>query len=440
MLDRSERRWKGMMKRNMDELDEKPAPKRRPARRIIRALLAIIGLVGVIAVPVAAWQTLAPSDAETRNHESAGGSVSPEDPSLRRSLGPLGTRAQDTASELKTSLPDVKDTLLRAYLRFQGEDALAPVSDDPTPVTFTISPGETAAQIAQRLAAEGLIRDANLFQVLLRVRGVDTQLEAGDYQLRRNMNMEEVMATLQVGRPPTIALTIPEGWRAEQIAGLLKAKDVADPGRFLELVHAGTGFSYDFLANRPEDVKSLEGYLFPDTYEFHSDATAADVIDRMLTTFDERFTSEMRQQAEAQGLSIHEVVTVASIVEREARVPEERAVIASVFHNRLAVGMHLNADPTVQYALGYQEDTEQWWKRPLYFEDLEYDSPYNTYKYIGLPPGPICNPGLAALQATVDPAETNYYYFVANDVAGDGSHVFAETLEEHRANIEKYRR
>lgn len=405
------------MKREVNPLSKrKMGPARSPVRHILRVLLVVIGLAGVVAVPLVSWQVFAPRRPETGGQESA--------------RGPVGL----------TDLSDVEDTLLQAYLRLQGGEAQAPVSDDPTPVTFIVSPGETAAHIAQRLEEEGLIRDANLFRVLLRIRGVDTRLEAGTFELRRNMSMDEIMTALQRGRPPTVTLTILEGWRAEQIAALLEAKGLADPDEFLQLVQTGDGFAYDFLSDRPAGVTSLEGYLFPDTYEFEWDATAADVIDRMLKTFGERFTPELRQQAAAQGLSIYEAVTLASIVEREAQIPEERPLIAGVFHNRLEAGMHLNADPTVQYALGYQSDTGQWWKRPLYVEDLQYDSPYNTYIYTGLPPGPICNPGLAALQAAVQPAETEYFYFVANDVAGDGSHVFAKTLEEHRANIEKYQR
>ncbi len=399
----------------MSDFSQSSTPRRGPIRRMLRGLLVIVGLVGVVLVPVWVWRT----------------------------FGPAEQRSSDRGPTEAVRLPgisDLENSLLGAYLRFEGEDAQAPMSDDPTPVTFTIFPGETAAQIAQRLESEGLIRDAGLFRALLRVRGVDTQLEAGDYQLRRNMTMTEIMDTLQHGKPPTVILTIPEGWRAEQIAALLAENGIANPDSFLRLVRTGAGFDHDFLADRPEGVTSLEGYLFPDTYEIATDATAADVIDRMLATFGQRFTPEMREKARAQGLSIHEAVTLASIVEREAQVPEERALIAGVFHNRLQAGMHLNADPTVQYALGYQEDAGQWWKRPLYLEDLKVDSPYNTYTHVGLPPGPICNPGLAALQAVVEPAETDYFYFVANDVAGDGSHVFAKTLEEQNANIEKYRR
>jgi len=335
---------------------------------------------------------------------------------------------------------NVQETLLDLYLRLRQVDLDQPAGDDPTPVIFTIQPGETAAQIAQRLEEEGLIRDADVFRALLRLRGLDTRLEAGSYELRRTMSMNEVMAALQHGRPPTVQLTVPEGWRAEEIADLLRVVGLADPDEFLQLVRSGGDFDYDFLRDRPAGVTSLEGFLFPETYEFPTDATARDVVQRMLETFGQRFTPELREQAQKHGLGVYQAVTLASIVEREAVIPEERPIIASVFLNRLQAGMYLNADPTVQYALGFQEKSGTWWKRPLLLEDLDVDSPYNTYRHLGLPPGPICNPGLASLQAVANPADTEYYYFVANDVAGDGSHVFAKTLEEHQANIEKYRR
>jgi UPF0755 protein len=204
----------------------------------------------------------------------------------------------------------------------------------------------------------------------------------------------------------------------------------------MRLVQQGR-FDYDFLRSRPAGA-SLEGYLFPDTYQVSPDVTAADLIQRMLRTFDQRVASQMRQQAAARGLTVHQWVTLASIVEREAVIASERPVIASVYLNRLELGMKLDADPTVQYALGYQAQTRSWWKRPLLLEDLEVKSPYNTYKNPGLPPGPIANPGLASLRAVVEAPDTDYYYFVANKQAGDGSHVFARTIEEHQRNIARY--
>ena len=392
-----------------------PAPPRGPLRRLLRGVLLLIGLAVLVAVPVMAFRIFRTQIITTVSGPS------------RAALRLVGGS-------------NVQETLLDLYLRLQQVDLDAPAGDDPTPVTFTIHPGETAAQIAQRLEEEGLIRDADAFRALLRLRGVDTRLEAGNYELRRTMSMNEIMAALQHGRPPTVRLTVPEGWRAEEIANLLRVVGLADPDEFLQIVRSGGNFDYDFLRDRPAGVTSLEGFLFPDTYEFPTDATARDVVQRMLETFGRRFTPELRAQARKQGLSVYQAVTLASIVEREAVIPDERPLIASVFLNRLRKGMYLNADPTVQYALGYQKQGHTWWKRPLLLEDLDVDSPYNTYRHPGLPPGPICNPGLDSLKAVANPAHTDYYYFVANDVAGDGSHVFAKTLEEHQANIKKYRR
>ena len=328
----------------------------------------------------------------------------------------------------------LEEALLGIYLRLRREDVDAPASDDPTPIIFTVQPGETAATIATRLQRQGLIRDAELFRLLLRYRKVDEKLEAGDYQLRPDMTMDEIIARLQHGRFEAALVIIPEGWRAGEIAALLEERGIVDSQEFMELVQGGS-YDYDFLRDRPQG-SSLEGYLFPDTYRVPPRFNAADFIDLMLKTFDARFTSQMRQAAAAKGWTIHEVVTLASIVEREAIVALERPIIASVFINRWEAGMKLDADPTVQYALGYQEEGK-WWKTPLLLEDLQVDSPYNTYLNAGLPPGPICNPGLASIQAVLEPAETDYLYFVA---VGDGSHAFAKTLEEHNKNREKYQR
>jgi UPF0755 protein len=338
---------------------------------------------------------------------------------------------------VEITMSGAEEALLDIYLSRRQDEIQTPASDDPTPVTFTVRPGETAGDIAARLQREGLIRDAGLFRLVIRAREVDTQLEAGDYQLRANMTMDEIITALQHGRPSSVAVTVPEGWRVEQIAVLLSEKGLVDGADFLRLVGEGN-FDYDFLQDRPPDHRSLEGYLFPDTYQIPLTFTTAQVVDLMLRAFGQRFSPQMRQQAVEAGLTVHEVVTLASIVEREAMVASERPTIASVFLNRLADGMRLDADPTVQYALGYQEGEGTWWKRPLYpEEDMEVESPYNTYRNVGLPPGPICSPGLASLQAVLEPAETDYYYFMA---AGDGSHVFARTYEEHLENQSKYQR
>jgi len=297
-----------------------------------------------------------------------------------------------------------------------------------------VEPGETAGDIALRLKRLGLITDAELFRQLAHYEKADSKLEAGRYELRANMTMEEIIETLQHGRLEEIAVTVPEGWRAEQIAEMLAEKVGVDDDEFLTLVQ-GRHFDYEFLQDRPPEA-TLEGFLFPDTYLLPVHPTALDIIERMLANFDQRFTAEMRQMAEEQEMSVYQVVTLASIVEREAVVAEERPVIAGVFLNRLEEGMNLDSCPTVQYALGYQEDTGQWWKTPLTLGELDrVNSPYNTYLHRGLPPGPICNPGLAAIQAVLQPVETDYLYFLAK---GDGSHAFAKTFEEHLQNQQKY--
>ena len=185
---------------------------------------------------------------------------------------------------------------------------------------------------------------------------------------------------------------------------------------------------------------ALEGYLFPDAYPVGRDTTAAALIELMLARFDERVTPAMRQAYGALGLTLREAVIVASIIQREAVLDEEKPLMAAVFLNRLRAGMPLQADPTVQYALGYQAAAETWWKVPLTADDLQVNSPYNTYLYGGLPPGPISNPGLAALQAVANPAAVEYLFFVVDCAAATpGAHAFSVTYEEHVANVQRCR-
>jgi UPF0755 protein len=226
-----------------------------------------------------------------------------------------------------------------------------------------------------------------------------------------------------------------EGLRVEEMADYLEENhSPAIANDFLAIAQRRTAFDlsgYDFLASLPANA-TLEGYLFPDTYRLPADADAAYLVNAMLANFGRRVTPTMRQALGTNGLSLREAVTLASIVEREAVVATERPVIASVFFNRLAQEMVLQADPTVQYIVGYQADSDRWWKSPLFQADLALDSPYNTYVYTGLPPGPIANPGLSSLEAVANPASTNYIFFVADCKAlVPGSHLFSETYEEH---------
>jgi len=311
-----------------------------------------------------------------------------------------------------------------------------PVSDDPSTVAFAIRPGSTAINIGQDLMRAGLIRSTAAFRLQVELRDVGTKLAVGEYELRRNMSVNEILDVFASGpnRRGTL-VTIPEGWRAEEIAQYLDARGVVSAPAFMDAV-AGRDPEVDLTL--PPDAATFEGYLFPDTYDFGRDPTPRSVLNTFVRDFNKRVTDSHVAKAEAQGLSAHKMMTLASIVEREATEPEERAEIAAVFTNRLARGMPLQADPTVQYArvpFGMLQ-ADVFWKAPLSNDDLQANSPYNTYKVNGLPPAPICNPGLASVEAAAAPANEPWLYFVAK---GDGSHLFARTLDEHNQNVAKVR-
>ncbi len=330
------------------------------------------------------------------------------------------------------------DLYFSAVLRYQYKKVITPAGDDPTPVRFVVEPGETASGIAARLEKDGLITDARLFKAYVRFYRLDANLEAGEHTLRRTMTMEEVAHELLHARLREIQITIVPGWRLEQIAEMLGQETSIDPEEFLLIARTGV-FNYSFLADRPPGA-SLEGYLMADTYRIPANADARSLIERLLETFDRRVTPQMRRDAQARGMSLHQVVTLASIVEREALLDEERPIIASVYLNRLAERLpeadgYLRADPTFQYVRGYDPKSGRWWA-PFNVDDVKaIDSPYNTFLHKGLPPGPICSPSLASIKAVIYPADTEYLYFYAK---GDGSHAFAKTYEEHLRNQALY--
>ncbi|MCL4264570.1 MAG: endolytic transglycosylase MltG [Anaerolineae bacterium] len=333
---------------------------------------------------------------------------------------------------------------LQAYLAARAEQLQGPVGVGVTAVPFTITAGQTANDITLNLAAAGLVRDAELFLNYLHYFGLDSRLEAGDFLLDPAWPLPELAVALTDARAREISLRFIEGWRLEEITDSLRqlrpANINADEFQAIAQRQAPFDLSrYDFLSSLPPDA-TLEGYLFPDTYRVPLDADAAYLVDLMLTNFGSRVTPDMRQAYGAQGLSLREAVTLASIVQREAVLAEERPLIAGVFLNRLREGILLQADPTVQYALGYQPDRQTWWKTPLFLTDLQLDSPYNSYVYSGLPPGPIANPSLSSLQAVANPTPSDFIFFVAScDGMAPGSHVFSVTYEEHLANVERCR-
>ncbi|HEU5432079.1 MAG TPA: endolytic transglycosylase MltG [Thermomicrobiales bacterium] len=332
-----------------------------------------------------------------------------------------------------------------ASVRFFAYAVNRAVPDDAgQPVTVTIGKDDTTDQVAARLQQEGLIRNKLLFDGQMRLSG--NAFEPGSYTLRKGMTVEQIIDRITGGQqvaqapadsaapagPKTFDITIPEGWRTEQVAEeyeRLGGKGGADA--FMQAVGAVDRSQYDFLSGLSGD-NALEGYLFPDTYTFRADDPGADVA-MMLDNFGKKFTPDMRQRTSQMQLTIPQVLTFASLVEREAQVPAERPIIAAVYLNRYEQGWNLEADPTVQYVFGKKGD---WWPSPLTEDQLQTVNPFNTYKTGGLPPGPICNPGFASIQAVLFPADTPYMFFVAKGDSGE--HAFAVTKEEQDANVAKY--
>ncbi len=297
-------------------------------------------------------------------------------------------------------------------------DLTAPVNPYGEPQPFHIELGETPAAVSLRLQEDGLIRDAAAFQVYLIYSGLDTRLQAGDYTLSPADDARQIARQLLDPTPGDAQLVILAGWRLEEVAAALPTSGLAL-------------LPEEFIA--AAQVQGAEGYLFPGSYAFPRGISAPDLLTELRAVFDQAVSDEMRAAYQHQGLTLHQAVTLASIVEREAVVEDEMPLIASVFLNRLNAGIKLDADPTVQYALGYNAAQGTWWTNPLSAADLQIDSPYNTYRYPGLPPGPIANPGLNALRAVAFPAQTPYYYFRAA-CDGSGRHLFAESFAEHVNN------
>lgn len=338
------------------------------------------------------------------------------------------------------------DVLSSAYLEANRSRLEQPADPNGQPRQFVVQPGATARSIAENLSGAGLITDPRLFEAYARANGLAPRLQAGTYQLSPSMTIPQIADALQHARAPEIIIRVGEGWRLEQTADALSQMTSLDGAEYKARGVTGdlTGLDaakYAFLNLRPVGA-SLEGFLYPDTYRLPEEgATIADLLARQLDSFGEKVMPawQAAQAAGRSNLTLHQVLTLASIVEREAAIDDERPLIAAVYLNRLARGMKLQADPTVQYAMGFQPDTGRWWKVPMYLEEYDQvESPYNTYKVAGLPPGPICSPSLKSIQAVLEPARHEYLFFVA-EPGGTGRHAFAKTYEEHLKNVEKYR-
>jgi UPF0755 protein len=295
--------------------------------------------------------------------------------------------------------------------------------------TFTIDPGESVISIASRLQSTGLIRDADAFRDYLIYSGLDTSIQSGSYQLSPALSAIDIARELQDATSSEIIFVILPGWRMEEIAASLPTSGLPiTPEEFLTLTKSPHP-DFDFLTG----ANTVEGFLYPDSYILARNTSVTEMVNALVRNFAQHLTSELVTGFGNQGLTIYQAVILASIVEREAVRAEEKPLIASVYLNRLRIAMKLDADPTVQYALGYDFPSGSWWKNPLGLNDLQYDSPFNTYIYAGLPPAPISNPSLESLQAVAFPAETTYYFFRAR-CDGSSYHSFAQDFEEHLNN------
>ncbi len=317
-------------------------------------------------------------------------------------------------------------------LYLHKDTMFAPAQMDGLEQDFIVDQGESVSMVCLRLENAGLIGDAELFRTYLVYSGLDRYLQAGQYTLSPQMTPMEIAADLLDATPEDVTVSILAGWRIEEVARNVAGSGLEiDAESFIALAYNPTA---DLFPGLPlESAPTLEGLLFPGSYTIPREADLNTVLQTILAEFAANVDTEMVDGFARQGLSVYQAVILASIVEKEAVLDEEKPMIASVFYNRLADGMRLETDPTVQYALGYQESAQTWWKSPLSVEDLGIASPYNTYLNYSLPPTAIANPDLTSLQAVAFPAETPYYYFRAA-CDGSGRHNFAITFEEHLNN------
>lgn len=332
---------------------------------------------------------------------------------------------------------DPIDYVQTAYLRFNlsdREDELnTPAGTDTTERIIEIPLGSTPNSIAQELSTQGLILDADLFVLYVRVEGLDTELEAGTYFINQTMTIPEIAVMLTDSRSSSIAFRVAEGWRIEQIAEAIdqNPRFGFTGSQFLLVARAD---SVDATVTAEYGIPigaSLEGFMFPDTYVLPPSITATGLVNSLFTAFQNAVGEQLRLDAQADGYTMYQIVTLASIVERESVWDDENILIASAYRNRLDIGMNMEADPTVQY--GINGSRGDWWVNITIADYRGVISPYNTYLNNGLPPGPIANPSLSAIRSAVYPAETNYIFFRAK-CDGSSYHNFAVSFDEHLAN------
>ena len=299
-----------------------------------------------------------------------------------------------------------------------------PASDDVSHITFNMTPGHNFSLAAEKLHNSGLVASPFRFRLLARIKGYDKKIKAGEYLLSPSMTPTGILEILVKGKVKQYKFTIPEGYNLKQIAEIVSSAGFGPSSDFLSIVYNRVSAQKDF----GKEALTYEGYLFPDTYYFPKGVTPKDIVAGMKKRFWNEFKSEWKTQTKVLGLSIHEVVTLASIIEKETGIPSERPIISSVFHNRLRIGMRLQTDPTVIYGLKNFNGN-------LTRKHLSTPTAYNTYVIKALPPGPIASPGAAAIEAALYPDGTKFLYFVSKN---DTTHKFSTNLRDHNKAVRKY--
>ncbi len=293
---------------------------------------------------------------------------------------------------------------------------LDPVSSDTSEQSFVITKGQGLNEIADNLKNKDLIRSTSSFKNYAKQNGLDAKVQPGTFKLSPSMSSQEIAIAI-TNQPLDNWVTLLEGWRVEEMAEKLNQQGLAQSAEFIK--------------------KAKEGYMFPDTYLIPKDYSVDQIVDLLRSTFEQKFTPELRKKIRAQGLTEEQGIILASIVEREARSSEVRRQVASILLKRFKIDMGLNADATIQYALGYQPEEKTWWKKRILYEDLEIESPFNTYIHVGLPPKPIANPSLSSIEAVADAdAKTPYLYYFHDS---KGNSYYGRTLEEHNENVANHR-
>jgi UPF0755 protein len=301
--------------------------------------------------------------------------------------------------------------------------AAQPSGNDISEKIITVLPGQHFKMIATQLEGAGIIRNSIRFKLFAQFKGYDKRIKAGEYRLSTTLSPKQILEIMVSGKVALYRITIPEGYNLVQIAGIVSNMGLAEAPVFIQ-----SATDPAIVNALGVEAGSLEGYLFPDTYHFPKGLPLDEIMGTMVNRFREIFSAEWQERARQMDMSVHQVVTLASIIEKETGAAFERPLIASVFHNRLAKGMRLSSDPTVIYGIIDFDGN-------LTRKHLTMETPYNTYLNKGLPPGPIANPGLASLEAALYPAETDYLYFVSKK---DSTHQFSTTFKEHNRAVRKY--